>query len=169
MLKQWLLKYIYNQVYVQIWENRLKVTDIKTKQVYFDEKPLIVVQTIPNQQAKPIVAIGNKAELATTSNTQIINPFSHPRMLLANFLAGEKVLQYTFSHCMGYKILRPKPFVIIHPMEKNAGGLTQVEKRAFHELALGAGAMDAVVYEGKELSIGEFDYKTIKSQIMQVI
>jgi rod shape-determining protein MreB len=36
-------------------------------------------------------------------------------------------------------------------MEKTEGGLTEVERKAFRELALGAGARAVVVHEGEEL------------------
>ena len=40
----------------------------------------------------------------------------------------------------------------LHPQGDPAGGFTQVEIRAFHEMALGAGASEAVVWQGRSLT-----------------
>jgi rod shape-determining protein MreB len=45
--------------------------------------------------------------------------------------------------------------VVIHPLEKIEGGLSQVEERLFHELAVGAGASKVVVWAGAPLSDAE--------------
>jgi rod shape-determining protein MreB len=47
-------------------------------------------------------------------------------------------------------------------MEKTEGGLTIIEKRAFQELAISAGAYDVVVYLGNEIFIKDFNYEAIK-------
>jgi rod shape-determining protein MreB len=51
---------------------------------------------------------------------------------------------------------------VIHPMEIIDGGLTMIEERAFIELAMGAGAKEAIIYIGKQLSIPDFNYEAIK-------
>jgi rod shape-determining protein MreB len=43
----------------------------------------------------------------------------------------------------------------MHPLEKIDGGLTQVEERLFHELAVGAGAAKVFVWVGAPLSDAE--------------
>ena len=48
-------------------------------------------------------------------------------------------------------------------MEKTEGGLTMIEKRAFRELAFGAGAREVVLYQGKQLPPYDFDYDSIKA------
>jgi len=42
-------------------------------------------------------------------------------------------------------------------MEKTEGGLTVIEHRALRELAIGAGARDAAIYQGPQLSIHDFE------------
>ena len=66
-------------LYVQIWENRIRVLDIETNEV-FDEKPLLQVETRKNG-AKDVTAFGNSAYINP------LNPFSHPRALLCDFLS----------------------------------------------------------------------------------
>ena len=130
-------------LYVQIWENRIKVTNTKTASI-FDEKPLIDYQTKSNGKIQ-VLAFGNNAK------PNSINPFSHPRVIFANFYAGEKLLQEIIKKLLSSSIFTPSPNIVIHPMEKTEGGLTMIEIRAFREMAHGAGAADSVIYEGNEL------------------
>ena len=159
-----MLKKIFDTTfYVQIWENRLKVTNISTGAV-FDEKPIMAI-TINRKGYKLIEAFGNAASFANGDSVKIINPFSHERSLFSNFEIGEKLLQAILQKLSSKSIFRPRPKVVIHPMEKIEGGLTDIETRAFKELAIGAGARDAIVYTGSELPIIGFDFDSIKSRI----
>jgi len=164
MLRQLLNKF-GTTIYLQIWEKRLKLTDTRTG-VVFDEKALVAIES-DNKGSLSILAVGNSATDAIGDNIQVINPFSHPRVLLADFRAGENLLQYALSEILGNKTLTPSPRLVVHPMEKTEGGLTMIEVRAFKELALGAGARDAVVYQGLELSVQDIDFKSLKEQTDQ--
>ncbi len=130
-------------LYVQIWENRIKVTDINTSRV-FDEKPLVQIET-NKKGIKEVTAIGNSASFNT------VNPFSHPRVLFADFFVAEVLLKRIFKQLVDKKLFSPAPAIVIHPMEKIEGGLTMIEIRAFMELAHGAGARGSVVHQGAEL------------------
>ena len=96
-------------------------------------------------------------------NIEVINPFSHPRALLADFALGEKILQNIFQMLQYKKLVAASPLVVIHPMEKTEGGLTVIEHRALRELAIGAGARDAIIYQGPQLSIHNFDFEQLKA------
>ena len=130
-------------LYVQIWENRIKAIDISTSAI-FDEKPCLELKE-KNNRKFDVLTIGNK----TINNN--INPFSHPRTLLSDFHAGEKLLQEIIKRLIPKSIISPSPAIIIHPMEKIEGGLTMIEIRAFKEMAYGAGGRAVVVYQGKAL------------------
>jgi rod shape-determining protein MreB len=132
--------------YVQISSDELVFKNVQTGQIITDV-PLVAFDiTYPNK----VVAIGSNAkQYQHQPNYKVIAPFSHPRLLLADFMAGEKLLQYIFASQLPRFSLPPK--VIFHPMEKVEGGLTYVEERAFKELCLGAGARDCVVYVGHSL------------------
>ena len=150
-------------VYVQIWEKRIKVTDIKTGNV-FDDEPFVAVES-NKKNGNVILAIGKQASSKLGHNVKVINPFSHPRALLSDFIIGEKLLQHAFRSLFNKALIKPAPAVVIHPMEKIEGGLTMVEERAFKEMAIGAGARDAIVYDGGQLSISGFDYEGIKARL----
>ena len=145
-------------LYVQIWENRIQVTDKKTS-VVFNEKPLLECEKLKNGQLK-VTAFGNKA------NNTGLNPFSHPRVLLSDFIVGEKLLQEIIRQIIGDGLFVPTPAIIIHPMEKTEGGLTDVEIRAFKEMALGAGAREVVVYQGAALNITSIDFDELSRKFM---
>lgn len=144
-------------LYVQIWENRIRVIDVETNKV-FDEKPLLQIETKSNG-AKDVTAFGNNAYVNPT------NPFSHPRALLNDFFVGERLLKEIIKKLVGKKFISPAPQIIIHPMEKTEGGLTMIEVRAFREMALGAGARNVAIHQGKDtLDIATINFKNIGKQ-----
>ena len=161
-----MIKHLINKfgttIYIQIWENRIKVVDTISG-VVFDEAPLVAIETTKSGQ-EVIIAAGNSAKSITVnSNVIVVNPFSHPRALLNDFCVAEKLIQYTFHQILGKKLLSPSPAVIIQPMDKTEGGLTMIEKKAFRELALGAGARDVVLKEGAPIiDVSNVNFKTLK-------
>ncbi|WP_417069282.1 hypothetical protein [Niveibacterium terrae] len=77
--------------------------------------------------------------------------FSHPRMLVGDFVEAQRCLKKAVATANGPGlVLRTR--ILIQPMEKIEGGLTQVEERLFIELALGGGAAKAIVWIGQPLS-----------------
>lgn len=81
-------------------------------------------------------------------------PFSHPRMLVGDFTAAQACLKSLADQARGSGFAL-KTEMLIHPMEKLEGGMTQIESRVFQELALGAGASKAAVWLGAPLSDAE--------------
>ena len=74
-------------------------------------------------------------------------PFSHPRTVVGEFVVADELLRRGIKSMRGFL----PPRVLVHPMEKVEGGLTQVEERVFLELAYGAGASRAAVWTGQPL------------------
>ncbi|MCW8127350.1 rod shape-determining protein [Microbulbifer halophilus] len=149
------------RLYVQIWEKRIRATDIDSGRI-FDESPLLAIEKKGRRET--VVAVGNRASSVPGGDTRVVNPFSHPRSLLRDFAAAEKLLQHTFRELLGNTLLAPSPLVVLHPMEKTLGGLTDIEIRAFRELGLGAGARESLVYEGEELTRHTFDLQKVRDQ-----
>lgn len=146
-------------LYVQIWEHRLKVTDVASQEVY-EVEPLVAFETLPKGK-KVVSAVGDITLKNKSSNTEVVNPFSHPRTLLSNFHVGEKLLQHVFQQLHKGTFISPSPIVVMHPMEKTEGGLTMLEERAFKELSLGAGASKVYVQQGPAISINSFDIEKL--------
>ena len=148
--------------YIQIRENRITAVEIDSG-ARFDEPPLVAIQTL-SKGPKTIVEVGDAAKACSGPDVEIVNPFSHPRTLLADFTVAEKLLQSIFRKLHQSRIFQPSPRVVMHPLEKTDGGLTVVERRAFRELAAGAGAREVVVYEGAPLPLDNFDFEALKRQ-----
>ena len=79
-------------------------------------------------------------------------PFTTERLLVGNFQEAEKTLSQGIKKSLGSGLIKKTPIVVIHPLEKTEGGLSEVEVKIFTELALGSGAAKAVVHEGFELT-----------------
>ncbi|AEE23752.1 hypothetical protein Glaag_2814 [Glaciecola sp. 4H-3-7+YE-5] len=157
-----LIKRFSSVLYVQIWEGRLKVTDVANNES-FDDSPIVVIQNQAKGK-KVISGIGKRAASSLKENEVAVNPFSHPRALLSDFFVGEKLLQHAFKSLSNFKYIRLRPKVIIHPMEKTEGGLTAIEDRAFRELALGAGAIDIKIHVGKSLNAYGFQFDEFEEE-----
>ena len=160
-----MLRKLFNRLgstlYVQIWSSHIKVTDVRSGQV-FDEAPLVAIKTTGTN--KRVVAIGNQAQQCAVHDTVVTNPFLHPRVLFADFVVGEELLKHIIHALSAKRLIVPAPLVVIHAMEKTEGGLTYIERRAFMELAEGAGARRAYVYEGPELPIAGFEAAFLATQ-----
>ena len=61
------------------------------------------------------------------------------------------------------KRIAPGPEVIMHPMEKLEGGITDIECRVYRELALGAGAIEVHLHVGDELTINIFSMDQVRA------
>lgn len=78
--------------------------------------------------------------------------FTHPRMLVGAFEVAEAALKAGLQELYAGHLLAPRPQVIMHPKERLEGGLTDIEQRVLQEMALGAGARLARVWQGADLS-----------------
>lgn len=147
-------------LYVQIREQRLKITNLNTGRVYNDA-PLVAIETGPDGK-KVVAAVGAAAtQLSARGSIKVINPFSHPRTLLSDFMVAERLLMSAFQEVCGKSLLRPSPSVVMHPIEKLDGGLTAIEQKALRELAFGASARKVTVYEGEELCSRSLDFDAL--------
>jgi rod shape-determining protein MreB len=81
-------------------------------------------------------------------------PFSHPRLLVGDFAAADVCLKSVIAEVSGSGFTLAIE-VLIHPLEKLEGGITQIEERLFRELAIGAGASKVLVWVGPPLSDSE--------------
>jgi rod shape-determining protein MreB len=147
MLAQFFKQFLY----IQLSSERVTVKDPKTEQVV-SEVPEIAIQHPSTGKAK-ILAVGSAArQAASQPDTEVLNPFAHPRSLVSDFTVAEQVLKAFVSRVRGSALLQPNPVAIVHPLGHHEGGLTQVEIRAFRELALGAGASEAHIWQGPHLT-----------------
>ena len=78
---------------------------------------------------------------------------------------AEELLRKAIQKISKSKLIPSAPAIVIHPMERLEGGITDVEMRVFRELALGAGAREVVLHVGEELSHETFDYEKVKQEL----
>ncbi|MGV8894584.1 MAG: hypothetical protein ACOH2K_16915 [Burkholderiaceae bacterium] len=77
--------------------------------------------------------------------------FSHPRALVANFTEADLTIKAAVAGVKGWGLFRSVR-ILMQPMAKCEGGLTQIESRVLLELAHGAGAKKVVIWVGEVLS-----------------
>ena len=136
-------------VYVQLSPDRLVVRNSKTGEV-ISEIPEVAIAYDPKAR---ILGVGAEARSHVEATlVKIVNPFAHPRSLVSDFTLGEELLKAFVRRLLGRSIFAASPRVVIHPLGDPIGGLTQIEIRALHEMAIGAGASRVVVWEGRALT-----------------
>lgn len=94
-------------------------------------------------------------ESGKTSSVLSPKAFTTKRLLVGQFSEAEEALQKGMKELAHGNLLLMRPIVVIQPMKKIEGGLSQVEERTLQELAAGAGARKSVVWVGYELSDAE--------------
>ncbi|MFC3154568.1 rod shape-determining protein MreB [Gilvimarinus japonicus] len=130
----------------------------------YDEEPLMAIKS--DKKGQPIVVeIGSKVKtLGDLERDKVVNPFSHPRLLVHDFVVAEKIIQHAISQLHQSKWIAPSPRVIFQPMEKLEGGVTGIEERLYRELCLGAGAREVLLYIGDPLSMYNLDFDVFKRE-----
>ena len=135
-------------IYVQVSPHRLTLRNTKTGESVTTSPEIALAKG----RHPKVVAVGAKARKQESRNVQVLNPFAHPRTLLADFSAAQLLLRTLLPQVKGARSLFGGPRLVMHLQDDPAGGFTQLEIRGFQELALGAGASNAVVWQGPNLT-----------------
>lgn len=136
-------------LYIRLSPLRLTVRNAKTG-ASVSEVPEIAVSRGPKPK---VLGTGDEAALYKSSKSaRVANPFSHPRSLMSDFTLGEQVLKAFVKKLPKDHAFAPAPRVVLHLQGDPAGGFTQVEIRAFREMALGAGASEVTIWQGQDLT-----------------
>ena len=67
-------------------------------------------------------------------------------------MTAEQTLKFCIRKLRPKTLFAPSPVIIFHPLEKDDGGYTQVEMRAFEELCRQTGARKTYIKVGAKLS-----------------
>ncbi|MCW2294900.1 MULTISPECIES: hypothetical protein [Pseudomonas] len=80
-------------------------------------------------------------------------PFSSVRLLVAEFSIADRLISEAAQSVIRKRFMRLSlpPRMVIHPLERLEGGLSQVEERLLLELGKGCGAKKVVVHIGEVL------------------
>ena len=136
-------------IYVQISPERLTMKNLGSGET-ISEIPEMAISASPESR---ILAVGPQARTAAAAQSAgLVNPFAHPRSLVSDFIAAEQILKYYFRRLLGKWMSLLAPVVVMHPLGSPAGGFTQVERRAFREMAMGAGASEVILWIGRPLT-----------------
>jgi len=141
-------------VYVRIRSDRLHLRDVTTGREW-KEVPEAAVRSGSKPTVVAVGSMASQAALREPGNVKLMNGYAHPRTMIADFTIAEKVLQHAVNLIFEGRLLRPAPILVMHPLERLEGGLTGVEERALLELAAGAGAREAHIWVGRELTDSE--------------
>lgn len=81
------------------------------------------------------------------------NDFTTNRLLVGDFLVAEKCLKKAIKDIMPKTLFFLKsPMALIQPMVMIEGGLSEIEKKIFTELAMISGVHKPVIHVGQELN-----------------
>ncbi|MDD2774426.1 MAG: hypothetical protein PHU06_00575 [Gallionella sp.] len=94
-----------------------------------------------------------KSGVDTISVSQ--TPFTTTRLLIGQFGVAEKALKDALKQVSQGYLRFFSPAIVIHPLEMVEGGLSEIEERIIHEIAIGAGAKKVVVWVGHALNDDE--------------
>ncbi len=81
--------------------------------------------------------------------------FTSERLLVGKFSTAELILKKLVKEAIPKTLFTQRPLIVIQPLEKIEGGLSEVEERIFKELAFGAGAIKVALHVGNELTDSE--------------
>lgn len=147
-----MLNYFRPLIYVRLAPDCLTVHNPRTGET-ISEVPEVAITHVPKTQ---ILAIGKNAHLHQGKpSVSIVNPFAHPRSMVSDFTVGELVLTDFVRRLSGKRLFAPAPKIVMHPLGEPEGGFTQVEQRAFQEMAVGTGARQVILWLGRTLSDDE--------------
>ncbi|MFH1217872.1 MAG: rod shape-determining protein [Pseudomonadota bacterium] len=105
-----------------------------------------------NEKGK-VVAVGNDDAILKAKHDKsytIRNGFKHPRTCVCDFEAAEAALRYLIAK-YSTSLTLVKPHMIIQPLEKTEGYITQIEARCLRELGESSGARQVYVWVGRKL------------------
>jgi rod shape-determining protein MreB and related proteins len=144
-----MLSFFTHILYVQVSPERLTVRNPKTG----DSVSEVAEVAISSAPKAKLAGVGKDARVAMLDpSVKLIRPFAHPRSLISDFTVADQLLKAFMRRMPGQSFFKVAPMVVIHPQGEPEGGFTQVEIRAFHELALGTGASVAKVWQGRDLT-----------------
>jgi len=143
-----MLRILRPTVYAQLDPERLEVRDVRSGRRYA-ARPVGAVLDGPIPK---VVRIGDDALTASAERPlRIVNPFKHPRMLVAELTLASQVLRRFLRKLYPAVLVPRQPVLVLHPRIDPEGGFTEIEIRALHELGRGAGASRVLVWHGREL------------------
>lgn len=147
------MKNVNAPYYLQVFENKLRLTDTATKK-YVEVVPSVAVKQ--RGERSKIVVIGSEAEAYEgQEGYEVLHPFADPGRLVVQFEIANKVVKHLFDQLKTFRLFKPR--LIVHPMGQYKNWVSGMEHQFFIELGLSAGAREVVVYAGEVQESFDFD------------
>lgn len=138
-------------VYIKMSSSNLYVRYVE-KNRFIEERPFLAIKKGKNRK-KRVVGFGNDATIAKSKDPETItvhNAFSHPRTFVSDFEVAEATLRQLLYLVVQRRII-VRPIVVLHPLEKLEGGITQIEFRGLMELGASIGGRKVYIWTGATL------------------
>ena len=138
-------------VYVRIRPHWMSVKNV-SRNAFFEDVPQVAVDL--TRKRNKVLGFGARANLVASTSKEklILNGFDHPRSIISDFEVAEVTMRFFIQMVNGpKKKFFYVPTLVIHPLEKLEGGLTQVEARTLEVLGYRARANKVFVWDGREL------------------
>jgi len=139
-------------VYIKFSASTLFARYVEKNRI-IEEKPLLAVKKGKNGKNR-VVGFGKDASIAKSKdpeNITVHNAFSHPRTFVSNFEVAEAALRHLIYMVIRRRII-VRPIVVLHPLEKLEGGITQIEYRGLMELGESIGGRKVYIWTGPTLA-----------------
>jgi rod shape-determining protein MreB len=147
-------------VYIKISSSKLFARYVE-KNRFIEERPLLAIKKGKNGKNR-VVGFGKDATIAKSKDHKTItvhNAFSHPRTFVSNFEVAEATLRQLIYLVVQRRFI-VRPIVILHPLEKLEGGITQIEFRGLMELGESIGCRKVYIWTGATLADNDLLDKT---------
>ncbi len=139
-------------VYIRFWRNKI-IFYYHPSGVKYKDEPILAIKKRGKKEI--ITAVGEEINALAPEDTSIIRtPFQPFMTEPENFDLGAKVIRHLMQKGKNSKMALVAPRVIIHPDKTY---ISEMEEQAYRELALSAGAREAVVYVGQALHPDEIE------------
>lgn len=127
-----------NTLYIRFKSSQISAYHVE-KDRTVEDIPLVALST-GRKDKRILVAFGSEARSAVSNNStvSIYNGFDHPRSCINDFEIAAITLRVLVKRSVS-KIMMILPTIILHPLEKVEGGLTQLEHKALLELGATVG------------------------------
>ena len=129
--------------YLRLNRDRVSIRNVSTGKI------VEVTPKIGMDASNILLSVGDPV---AANAIRVRTPFEHPRVLIADFTAGERIIQYVIREVIGKGAIASSPIVVVHPDVELEGGLTQIEARALREMVEGAGARKVYLHYGRQLT-----------------
>lgn len=148
---------ILDQVlYIRVKASLVSFRNI-THGLYYEDVPLVALSKTNGK----VLAFGKSAEIYRSSpDAKVVNGFKHNRSIIDDCEAAEKTLQQFIKQVLPTNLWRFhfRPIIVLHPLEKLEGGLTQIEGRALIDCGYRLKAYKSFVWTGRVLTDDEVRY-----------